>query len=262
MVSKKIAVAVTLGIAVVAGSLAPIANARTGLSRSEVRTAQRIMTKFGLPVKGIDGIEGKNTRRAACAFRALSEINRNQSVTDESLSTGRHSLTREDYRALQDYDRAYRSIRSIRVESKARTGTYVLVDKTCQTLTYVERNRAIRTMAASTGKITVDKETNRTHDTPNGTFRLGYTRKGWSCSSLYPDGCSEKNRGRFAYRSNKGNMYNKRHVTGAIYVHGSTSVPTHPASHGCIRVSVWDSDWLYSNVGNHGKPKIIITGAY
>jgi len=55
-------------------------------------------------------------------------------------------------------------------------------------------------------------------------------------------------------------MYNpRRQVVGAIFVHGSTSVPTYPASHGCIRVTVNDSDWLYHNVD---RMPIFITGKY
>lgn len=54
-------------------------------------------------------------------------------------------------------------------------------------------------------------------------------------------------------------MYNPRQVIGDIFLHGSTSVPTYPASHGCIRVRVSDSDWLYHNVD---RMPFFITGNY
>jgi lipoprotein-anchoring transpeptidase ErfK/SrfK len=28
-------------------------------------------------------------------------------------------------------------------------------------------------------------------------------------------------------------------------IHGFPSVPTYPASHGCVRVPIWIADWLY-----------------
>jgi lipoprotein-anchoring transpeptidase ErfK/SrfK len=34
-------------------------------------------------------------------------------------------------------------------------------------------------------------------------------------------------------------------IHGNVAIHGYPSVPTYPASHGCIRVPVWLADWLY-----------------
>ena len=28
-------------------------------------------------------------------------------------------------------------------------------------------------------------------------------------------------------------------------IHGFPSVPTYPASHGCVRIPIWIADWLY-----------------
>jgi lipoprotein-anchoring transpeptidase ErfK/SrfK len=32
---------------------------------------------------------------------------------------------------------------------------------------------------------------------------------------------------------------------GNFAIHGYYSVPTYPASHGCVRVPIWEADWLY-----------------
>jgi hypothetical protein len=107
-------------------------------------------------------------------------------------------------------------------------------------------------------------------ETPTGSYVLGSTLPGWSCSTLYPETCSDHTVGMNARTpvkgvpfSTYGNMYNKRLITGAYLLHGATSVPTYPASHGCVRVSIEDSDWLYGNLTNAGGTIYLeITGAY
>ena len=62
-----------------------------------------------------------------------------------------------------------------------------------------------------------------------------------------------------------GKIYRPKYVSGGIAIHGSNSVPNHPASHGCIRVSVpamdmiWDTglipkDFPVSIFGNDPEP--------
>jgi N-acetylmuramoyl-L-alanine amidase len=41
-----------------------------------------------------------------------------------------------------------------------------------------------------------------------------------------------------------GNLYEPWYFYGGYAVHGSLSVPSYPASHGCIRVSIADAEWL------------------
>ena len=47
------------------------------------------------------------------------------------------------------------------------------------------------------------------------------------------------------YEGDLGSMYRPKFVVGGVAVHGSSSVPNYPASHGCIRVvnSVMDLIW-------------------
>jgi peptidoglycan hydrolase-like protein with peptidoglycan-binding domain len=44
-----------------------------------------------------------------------------------------------------------------------------------------------------------------------------------------------------------GTLYRPMYFTGPFAIHGSTSVPAWPASHGCVRLSYPDQDWLYPN---------------
>lgn len=157
---------------------------------------------------------------------------------------------------LRSYDKQYASLGQIPAPKRGGESTYLYVHEKCQVMLYAENGHYKRVMAVSTGK--AGKRT----ETPNVTKRLGYTNRGWSCSTLWPESCRTHTEGRFANISDYGNMYNKRGVIGNILVHGSTFVPTYPDSHGCIRVTVKDADWMYDHVGNGQKPLIIITGAY
>lgn len=43
-----------------------------------------------------------------------------------------------------------------------------------------------------------------------------------------------------------GSLWNPWYFKGGYALHGSTSVPAYPASHGCIRLTMWDSNFLES----------------
>lgn len=47
-----------------------------------------------------------------------------------------------------------------------------------------------------------------------------------------------------ARRAFLGTLYNPFYFRGGFAVHGSGSVPNYPASHGCVRVTMWDSEEL------------------
>ena len=61
--------------------------------------------------------------------------------------------------------------------------------------------------------------------TPEGEFSFFREEHGW-------------------YRSYLGSLYEPYFFRGGYAIHGSNSVPTYPASHGCIRTQIVDQDWL------------------
>lgn len=61
--------------------------------------------------------------------------------------------------------------------------------------------------------------------TPEGDFSFFREENGW-------------------YRSYLGGLYEPFFFRGGYAIHGSNSVPTYPASHGCIRTQIVDQDWL------------------
>jgi hypothetical protein len=63
--------------------------------------------------------------------------------------------------------------------------------------------------------------------TPRGSFRFFNHANGWNCDPLY-GWC----------------IYEPWSFTTGYALHGYSSVPPYPASHGCVRVHNWEADWL------------------
>jgi lipoprotein-anchoring transpeptidase ErfK/SrfK len=76
--------------------------------------------------------------------------------------------------------------------------------------------------------------------TPSGSFRIERRIKGLR-------------------RSRLGILHNPLYFKGGYAIHGSPSVPAGPASHGCVRVPIHSSAWLFDNVPN-GTPVYLIGG--
>ena len=72
--------------------------------------------------------------------------------------------------------------------------------------------------------------------TPLGDFHINRRISGWRESSL-----------------NIGRLYNPLYFNGGIALHGATSVPNHPASHGCIRLPMHVAEYLPGELPN-GTP--------
>ncbi|MFH1104392.1 MAG: L,D-transpeptidase family protein [Actinomycetota bacterium] len=68
-------------------------------------------------------------------------------------------------------------------------------------------------------------------NTPEGDFHLAWRQFGWHCDSV-TTWC----------------VYNYWEFSPMYGIHGYHSVPEYPASHGCTRVNIWDSDWLDSQL--------------
>ncbi|MGH9000554.1 MAG: L,D-transpeptidase, partial [Acidimicrobiia bacterium] len=62
-----------------------------------------------------------------------------------------------------------------------------------------------------------------------------------------------------ARRSYLGVLHNPLYFKGGYAVHGSPSVPATPASHGCVRVPIHSSRWLFERVP-HRTPVYLVGG--
>jgi len=98
------------------------------------------------------------------------------------------------------------------------TGTWVEVDKPRQVLLYCVNGAVVRTLACSTGSASVGMIT------PSGTHQV-YRENTYETVRYKP-------------------LYIR--PWGVLAIHGYTSVPTYPASHGCIRINTWDMDELHA----------------
>lgn len=98
------------------------------------------------------------------------------------------------------------------------SGTRVEIDLTRQVLFFIKDNQVAKTLAVSAGKAG--------WRTPPGRFSVFRKIAAW-------------------HRSPLGLLYKPAFIVGGIAIHGSYSVPTYPASHGCIRVTVSEMDILY-----------------
>jgi peptidoglycan hydrolase-like protein with peptidoglycan-binding domain len=122
--------------------------------------------------------------------------------------------------------------------------TRVEVDKSRQLL-FVWTNNQLRLIShVSTGSgktYCVDGSCNNKAITPEGAFRFMWRYSGWRESRL-------------------GKLYNPVYFTGSgVAVHGSPSVPTYPASHGCVRIPMHISEYFPSLV-KRGDAVYVLAG--
>lgn len=118
----------------------------------------------------------------------------------------------------------------------------VEIDLNRQVLQVYKGGALVRTLSVSTGngkRYCVDGECD-VAVTPGGSFKVNRKIRGLRVSRL-------------------GELYNPLYFNGGIAMHGSGSVPAYPASHGCVRVPMNSSLWLFDNVPM-GTPVYVIGG--
>ncbi|HEY3484360.1 MAG TPA: L,D-transpeptidase, partial [Ilumatobacteraceae bacterium] len=117
-------------------------------------------------------------------------------------------------------------------------GTLVEVDKSKQLLFFVIDGQTHWILNTSTGTEIPYEEPNKNDPTK--------IEKG---NSVTPVGLHKVNRERPEgwWEGDLGEIYRPKYFVGGVAVHGSNSIPNHPASHGCVRVSVPAMDWIWAN---------------
>lgn len=104
------------------------------------------------------------------------------------------------------------------------------IDLERQVLFVVDENGEVtRILPVATGNGALYMDHGQLHRarTPTGTFKVLRKIKGWRLSSL-------------------GLLYYPNYIVNGIAIHGSLSIPTRPASHGCIRVPMFAARQLSS----------------
>ncbi len=163
-----------------------------------IRAEQRLW-ELGYWAGPIDGKFDTASRHALIAFQKIEGRSRTGNLTSLEL-TRLQNASRP-----QPHDSGY---------------GHIEIDLTRQVLFVVDESGAVsRILPISSGnekRYTDHGQVHRAH-TPRGTFKVIWKINGWRSSSL-------------------GLLYYPSYILNGVAVHGSLSVPSYPASHGCIRV--------------------------
>lgn len=180
----------------------------------------------------VDGDSGRRTEQALCAARVALGL----------------PVNRNDMEAGGAEEQALMGMASLPVPPSAPTGfnRWAFIDKTCQVMFVGQGGSSVAfVFPISTGQ---PKYETRLQDA-SAVFRYDPAREngGWHDSIDYPAaGDNPLN----------GNMYKPLYFDNGQAIHGANSVPSNPASHGCVRVRVGDQDALIDWLGLHdaGSP--------
>jgi lipoprotein-anchoring transpeptidase ErfK/SrfK len=188
-------------------------------SGDEARRLQERLLQLGFWVQGVDGQYGLTTRQAVMAFEKFMGFDNPDGSVDEQTAI---ALSNE----------------TVRPHARANSGTLVEVDKGKQLLFFVIDGKTEWILNTSTGD--GQPYTEPDQNTPGEVI---------SGVSITPSGLHRVNRQRPEgwWEGDLGKIYRPKYFVGGVAVHGSSSIPNYPASHGCVRVSVPAMDWIWDS---------------
>ena len=174
---------------------------RAALTRVEVIEAERRLAELGYWTGAVDGRLDEGTTSALIAFQKWEGREITGKLTRQELEAIRNGV------APQPRDLGYE---------------HVEVDVDRQLLMLVNEEGAVRVLPVSTGsdKPFMDQGQMSVAYTPRGRFVVYDKTYGWENGDL-------------------GSVYYANYISGGVAIHGYLSVPTTPASHGCIRIPMF-----------------------
>jgi N-acetylmuramoyl-L-alanine amidase len=183
---------------------------RSGMSGADVLAAQKRLAALHYDVGSVNGVFGYDSVHATAAFQKVNGLAVNGTVDPAT----------------------YARLASPRAPKllHPQAGTVVEVDLTKQVLYYARDGVVTRILDISSGSgrlFTVDGETQRAV-TPTGSFRIFHKIDGMRVSRL-------------------GSLWRPAYfASGGYAIHGNSSVPFYPASHGCVRITNSAMNRLFS----------------
>jgi L,D-transpeptidase catalytic domain/Putative peptidoglycan binding domain len=198
---------------------APLEPLREGMRGPQVRDLQERLDGLGYTIATVDGTFGYDTLHAVLAFQKVQGLGRDGVVGPATRRALRHPVGP--------------SPRS------TDAGFHVEVDLARQVLLFVRGGEVSDVFDVSTGSgqaYVSHGETAIAH-TPTGSFRIERKIDGWRESDL-------------------GLLYRPAYFVGGYAIHGSSSVPPYPASHGCVRVTNHVMDMIYDTLAL-GTPVLV-----
>lgn len=188
--------------------LAPVPPANP--SGPEVLALEQRLAGLGYLVGKVDGVWDGATKHGVTAFQKVENLSRT-GIADAATTTRLQSATKPTPAFSTPPD-------------------HFEVDIPRQVVFMVRGGQVAAISPTSTGnnKNFTSEGYTRRAVTPNGRFQINYKRNGWRVAPL-------------------GRLYRPAYFNGGIALHGSNSVPTSPASHGCVRLPMQFADYLLDN---------------
>jgi peptidoglycan hydrolase-like protein with peptidoglycan-binding domain len=175
-----------------------------------VQELQQRLSDLGFWLGEIDGHYGQLTRQAVMAFQKAEGLDRDGVAGPK---------TREQVPTAS------------RPTPRSSEGDHIEVDLERQVLLVVRDGQVQWTFNTSTGN-------GEAYDRPSGGTGMARTPRGDFEIERQINGVRE---------AELGQLYRPKYFHGGIAVHGSGSIPAHPASHGCVRVTNAAMDLLWSS---------------
>jgi N-acetylmuramoyl-L-alanine amidase len=171
------------------------------VTRVQAREAERLLAERGYWTGPVDGRFDEATRSALIAFQKW----------EKRAVTGK--LTVEELEAIRN---------SNSPDARDAGYAHVEVDVDRQVLMLINDEGGVRVLPVSTGsgKAFMDQGQVSVAYTPRGRFVVYDKTYGWENGDL-------------------GSVYYANYISGGVAIHGYLSVPTQPASHGCIRIPMF-----------------------
>ena len=185
---------------------------RQGDEGAEVQEIQERLVSLGYRPGDSDGRFGANTTSAVLAFQKAEGLDRDGIVGpafEEALSSPKGA------------------------GPKSTSGPRVEVDLDRQIAFIISSSGAVTTINVSSGS-------GREYQEPKGGTSVAYTPTGDFVVERVIDGVRE---------APLGSLYRPLYFKEGWAIHGSPNVPAYPASHGCIRTSNYDQDYVFPTVG-------------
>ena len=181
---------------------------RVGSKGKAVLAAQKRLAALGYWLGKPDGVYGSATAHAVIALQKVAGLSRDGVLGPRTA------------KALAA---------GTKPTARSKHGYAAEVDLRHQVLLMVRNGHVSLIFDASTGSGRYYTSRGRLHHavTPKGTYHVYYVVNGWDPGPL-------------------GRLYRPRYFNGGIAVHGYPSVPTAPASHGCVRVTLGAMDHIWS----------------
>ena len=206
-----VALILTFGTASYGGALGhkPRRRAAQELSTQEKLEAEQRLWDLGYWAGPVDGRFDSDSRHALIAFQKVERRARTGKLTPDELNALRAATRPQPGHGRYPHAEIHLDRQVLFVVDESGEITRILPVSTGNGQLYMDHGQVHRAR------------------TPTGTFKVLRKIKGWRLSSL-------------------GLMYYPNYIFNGIAIHGSFSIPTKPASHGCIRVPLFAAKELSS----------------